>query len=110
MRVSEADRIMMAARRNRATSISDVLGLVEQELHRAYHKFPTPQSSLHEGYAVLLEEVDELWDDIKADKNGDALIEALQVAAMAVRLIVDSGGQQAVDLLMTRNSIKKMGG
>jgi hypothetical protein len=35
------------------------------ELARARAKFPRPQASAHEGYAVLAEEVDELWDEIK---------------------------------------------
>jgi hypothetical protein len=48
-------------------------------------------NSAHEGYAVLLEEVDELWDEVK---NRDLSIEkvrkeAIQVAAMAMRLVHD---------------------
>ncbi len=108
--MDQDDRIMQAAKRNRETNISDMLDLVAAELTRAYHKHPKPQTSLHEGYAVLLEEVDELWDSIKMNENGNALIEALQVAAMAVRLIIDHGGEYAVDQLRTRDRIKQMGG
>jgi len=46
-------------------------------------------NSAHEGYAVLQEEVDELWDDVKHDNLPGALDEALQVAAMGVRFIYD---------------------
>lgn len=106
---SEADRIMNAARRDRKALADDVLGLVAAELERAYAKFPKPQNSLHEGYAVLLEEVDELWDDIKANHHPEAITEALQVAAMAVRLIIDFGGEDALKLLLTREGIKQMG-
>lgn len=54
-----------------------------------------PFNSVHEGYAVLFEEVDELWDEVK--KNPRKMeggkeehkrrmrIEAIQVAAMALR-------------------------
>ena len=55
----------------------------------AYEKF----NSMHEGYAVLKEEVDELWDEIKKRPskrdNERVRTEAIQVAAMALRLLVD---------------------
>ena len=44
--------------------------------------------SYHEAYAVILEEVDELWDELKK-KDKDILAvysEAIQVAATAYRL------------------------
>lgn len=59
-------------------------------LHR--HKF----NSAHEGYAVILEELDELWDEVK--KNGQKRDiqkmrdEAIQVAAMAMRFVIDVCG------------------
>lgn len=64
---------------------------VLDELERAYNKFPRQQSSAHEGFAVLKEEVDELWEEIKS-KNcslGCVRAEAIQVAAMAIRFIHD---------------------
>lgn len=54
---------------------------VRAEVLRAIAKFP-PFNSGHEGYAVLKEEVDELWDDVKRDYPEGALQEAVQVAAM----------------------------
>ena len=52
-----------------------------------------PCNSAHEGYAVLLEEVDELWAHIKV-KQGKRDVkamrkEAVQVAAMALRFVVE---------------------
>ena len=47
-------------------------------------------SSTHEGYAIIQEEVDELWDGIK--KNDDRKLlkeEAIQIAAMAIRFCID---------------------
>lgn len=58
------------------------------ELASATERFP-PFHSAHEGFAVLKEEVDELWDEIKRNDPGRARAEALQVAAMALRLIHD---------------------
>lgn len=47
-----------------------------------------PMHSAHEGYAVLLEEVDELWDHVKMKQKSRDLAamrkEAIQVAAMAI--------------------------
>ncbi len=73
-----------------ATALEDI----EQELKAAQLKFPSFHS-LHEGYAVLLEEQDELWDRIKEWKGLDARKapairrEAIQVAAMALRFVVE---------------------
>lgn len=72
-------------------AVEDAWPLIQSELARA-EKWP-PFNSAHEGYAVLLEEVDELkahvWTkqpdrDIPAMKR-----EAIQVAAMAVRFLAD---------------------
>jgi hypothetical protein len=66
-----------------------VLAEVFVELARARQVFQ-PMHSAHEGYAILEEEVDELWAEIKGPGGMDAMrAEALQVAAMAVRFIVD---------------------
>ncbi len=56
----------------------------------AISKFPSFHSS-HEGYAVIKEEVDELWFEIKAkvNKKKHMRAEAIQIAAMAFRFIID---------------------
>lgn len=50
-----------------------------------------PMNTPHEGYAVILEELDELWVEIKKKKpdTQEMRKEAIQVAAMAVRFIED---------------------
>ncbi len=52
-----------------------------------------PMHSLHEGFAVLLEEVDELkahvWTNQKRRNYNEVRKEAMQVAAMAIAIMVE---------------------
>lgn len=67
--------------------------LVSCEVLRAMnlHK---PMNSQHEGYAVILEELDELWGEIKKKEPDKIKMreEAIHVAAMAVRFCIDVCG------------------
>ncbi len=47
--------------------------------------------SAHEGYGVLMEEVDELLEAIRANDAAAVRAEALQVAAMGARIVLDLG-------------------
>lgn len=80
----------------------DFFELARRELARARAKHPGRQHSLHEGYAVLLEEVDELWDVVKAKAEArdphHALMECIQVAAMAARMAEDRGLMAATEM------------
>ena len=63
--------------------------IVEEELAQATKRFGK-FNSYHEGYAVIEEETDELWDEIKGEQDKWKMKkEAVQVAAMAVRFIID---------------------
>jgi NTP pyrophosphatase (non-canonical NTP hydrolase) len=67
---------------------SHVTELVLDELHHAYTKHGDEPWSRHEFYAILLEEVDELWDAIKRDEPlANVKAEAIQVAAVVVRFL-----------------------
>lgn len=68
--------------------IDAALLAVRRELIRAIDKHG-PMRSSHEGYAVISEELDELWHVVMTDDLPDAIAEARQVAAMALRFIVD---------------------
>ena len=63
------------------------------EVKRAKKLFPNNFVNQHEAYAVILEEVDELWDEIKKNQRNYDLDaqrkEATQAAAMLRRLLVD---------------------
>jgi len=86
------------------TSHTEVVLEVEKEILRAKSLHPGDFTSIHEGYAVLLEEVDELWDEVKfnpkkgIDRSNAIAVElakqahrdrmrkeAIHVAAMAIR-------------------------
>jgi hypothetical protein len=67
---------------------ADAANEILREAERARAKFD-PFNSSHEGYAVLAEEVDELWDDVKGNNIEHAIEEAVQVGAMALRFIAD---------------------
>ncbi|MFW6149830.1 MAG: hypothetical protein ACOC6D_08225 [Atribacterota bacterium] len=71
-------------------SWEELLDRVTKEYQKAISKFSTFNTA-HEGYAIIKEELDELWDEIKK-KNSDSEAmgkEALQVATMALRFITD---------------------
>lgn len=59
-------------------------------LDEAMTKWP-PMHSPHEGHGVILEELDELWDHVKADtgRSPEARREAIQIAAMGLRYALD---------------------
>lgn len=69
-----------------ATAVRAVMA----EFRRASARHP-PMVSPHEGYAVILEELDELWDEIKHNRGRaqEALEEAIQIAAMGLRYVTD---------------------
>ena len=60
-----------------------------REVHPAFN-------SAHEGYAVILEELDELWDEVKKRVKDKRKLEeeAVQVAAMAMRFLTDVCGRE----------------
>lgn len=53
-------------------------------------------NSAHEGYAVLKEELDELWEEVRKKREKRSVKqmrrECVQIAAMAVRFIYDVCG------------------
>ncbi len=74
-----------------ATDAQYYIPIILDELQRARKKHTKPFNSAHEGYAVILEELDEVWEEIKRDDLPAAQQEMVQVAAMALRFLVDTG-------------------
>lgn len=61
---------------------------INEELIRAtglYGSF----TSRHQGYGVILEELDELWTAIKERDKVSARAEAIQLTAMGIRFLLD---------------------
>lgn len=70
--------------------LEDLAREVVRELERATRKHG-PMRSAHEGHAVIREEFDELWDEVKTQNASIPAMreEAIQVAAMAMRFVLD---------------------
>lgn len=66
---------------------------VAEEVHRAHRLHPRPFNSPHEGFAIIMEEVDELkahvWMKQKDRSLRDMRKEAIEVAAMALRFALE---------------------
>lgn len=73
--------------------IDFVLDAIKMEVTRAKHLHPGDFNNQHEGYAVVLEEIDELWAEIKKKQSEYDVSaqrkEAIQAAAMLVRFITE---------------------
>ncbi len=72
------------------TTLARAMAEVTNEFRRAAiaHR---PMHSPHEGWAVIREEMDELWEHVRANtgRSAEARHEACQIAAMAVRYMLD---------------------
>jgi len=70
---------------------SDIIKLIEKEYKEAIKKYSSFNSA-HEGYAVIKEELDELWEEIKNKYNKrnyqKMMKESIQISAMAIRFIM----------------------
>ncbi len=71
---------------------STAIELILEEYHSAVRRYPKFHSP-HEGYAILLEELDELWEEVRRSPSRYDPVavraEAIQVAAMALRFLTD---------------------
>jgi len=73
--------------------INKIYSNIYTELKRAMTIHPEPMHNAHEGFAVLLEEVDELWNAVKMkespERNTKINEEAEHVAVIAIRLLYE---------------------
>lgn len=69
---------------------NEALRRVVDELERV-QGIHRQQASPHEGFAIIYEELDELWDEVKADASIDRMAdEAVQVASSAIKFLIDN--------------------
>ena len=81
-------------------TLNDLLPLIDKEMETAYNKYG-PYHNSHEHYAVLQEEVDEWFDAIKSNISESCQYELLQVAAVALRFIIENGDAESIAHVQT---------
>ena len=90
-----AERKTQAQEETFDDAIAPVLDAVLVELEKACRKHGAIRNQ-HELYAVLLEELEEFWDEVKkvqvsAELSPEAIKELVQIAAMGLRGLMDLG-------------------
>ena len=74
-------------------SSGDFFEAVAEELERAQAQH-APMNSSHEAYAVILEELDEYWEEVRkrrSERRPAAMwVELVQIAAMAARAAIET--------------------
>lgn len=86
----------------------EVLEAIQRETERAYRKHGTDQWGRHEFYAVLKEEVDELWDEIKLDNPQIRVrLEVIDVMAVCLRYLETGDRYREARHPITGEVIKK---
>jgi hypothetical protein len=68
--------------------LHDIMHEVYEELKKAM-TFHQSMFDAHQGYAIILEELDEAWLEIKCNDKKRTREEMIQVAAMAIRFLHD---------------------
>jgi tetrahydromethanopterin S-methyltransferase subunit H len=78
----------------RVTNIGKSIKTIITEYNHTIIKH-APFHSTYEGWALIKQKVDELWEEVKKEESGDSkeamLKEAAQIGAMAMRFIIDLG-------------------
>lgn len=81
-------------------STEEITTLLENELYEAEKKH-SPFNSAHEGFSIIKEEVDSLWDEVRHDPTQDRSfakmrVYAIKIGAMAIRFIKDLEGEKII--------------
>jgi hypothetical protein len=83
-------------------TLSDIIPLLQKEMDYADSKYG-PYHNSHEHYAVLQEEVDEWWDAVKGNFSYCAMYELIQVAAVALRFVIENNTLDLEDIQRMRH-------
>jgi hypothetical protein len=79
--------------------------LIVKEMDYGRSKFG-PYHNSHEHYAVLQEEVDEWWDAIKGNVSDCSMYELIQVAAVAMRYVLENNTLDIAKIQEARHGSK----
>lgn len=89
--------------------VACVLGAVIDEIERATRRYG-PATTRHDAMGILLEEVDETWDAVKANQSaGEIDKELIQVAAMAVRFAAQLRATDRKEMEHEEESVENAG-
>lgn len=84
--------MLRSLNQNEVSTSSKVCEEIRNELLQAMANWP-PHNSAHEAYAVLHEELDELWEHVKTNQKRRDIVamrkKCIQVAAMAARFAIE---------------------
>jgi NTP pyrophosphatase (non-canonical NTP hydrolase) len=71
--------------------LDEAIIVIREAYESAMTQHPKPYNSQHEAFAILKEEVDELWEEIrKKDRNRAAVrLELTHVGAVVIRFLVE---------------------
>lgn len=75
--------------------LSDLTEVLEKEMAWAKEKHGEYHNA-HEQYAVMKEEVEEWWDAVKGNYSDSCLYELVQVAAVALRYVMERGTVESI--------------
>jgi NTP pyrophosphatase (non-canonical NTP hydrolase) len=83
------------------TDLSSLLPALEKEMSFGREKYGAYHTA-HEHYAVLQEEVDEWWQAVKSNMADSCQYELLQVAAVALRYILENCDVEHIEYVQER--------
>ena len=88
-----------------------ILTAIQEELEHAYNKHREKRWGRYEFYAILKEEVDEVWDAIKNNESFNKLVlEIIQVATMCIRYLETGDRYKGIiiyDMLNRKREVNK---
>lgn len=71
-------------------TLKESIELIKEELERSNEKHRDYFASTHEAYAVIKEELEEFWEDVKKDNIQGCIDESVQIAAMCVKFLMNA--------------------
>jgi len=81
-------------------SLQETLRLVKAEVRRSITLHGCPLWGRHEAFAIIKEELDEVWEEVKKDgDSADLAVELMQTAAMCIRYLATD--KKMIDVVLS---------